>query len=77
MANSIYRRTANTVQGLPTLQYSIIIDWTQDVSRVEQEALCIPYVDHDHEDLTDVLMTCPCDVYGGRPMMELQTYSKE
>lgn len=40
MANSIYRRTANTVQGLPTLQNSINIDWTQDVARVEQEAMC-------------------------------------
>ncbi|XP_035283493.1 cell cycle checkpoint control protein RAD9A isoform X2 [Anguilla anguilla] len=53
MANSIVRRIANTVQGLSTLQYSIIIDGTQDVSGVEQEAICIRYVDHDlvpHED---------------------------
>lgn len=41
MANSIVRRIANTVQGLSTLQYSIIIDGTQDVSGVEQEAICI------------------------------------
>ncbi|KAI4833261.1 hypothetical protein KUCAC02_016171 [Chaenocephalus aceratus] len=33
--------------------YSIIINGTQDVSGVEQEAMCIRYVDHDlipHED---------------------------
>lgn len=53
IANSIVRRITNTVQGLPALQYSIIIDGTQDVSGVEQEAICIRYVDHDlnpHED---------------------------
>ena len=53
MANSIVRRITNTVQGLPALQYSIIIDGTQDVSGVEQDAICIRYVDHDlipHED---------------------------
>lgn len=53
MANSIVRGIANTVQGLPNLQYSIIIDGTQDVSGVEQEAICIRYVDHNlvhHED---------------------------
>ena len=53
MANTIIRTIANTVQGLPTLQYSIIIDGTQDVSGVEQEAICLRYVDSDllpHED---------------------------
>ena len=53
MANSIVRRITNTVQGLPALQYSIIIDGTQEVSGVEREAICIRYVDHDlipHED---------------------------
>jgi len=46
-ANSIVREIANTVQGLPNLPYSIIIDGTQDVSGVEQEAICIRYVDHN------------------------------
>lgn len=53
MANSIIRGIVDTIQRLPTLQYSIIVDGTQDVSGVEQEAICIRYVDHDlvpHED---------------------------
>lgn len=53
MANSIVRGIVSTVKGLPNLHYSIIIDSTQDVSGVDQEAICIRYVDHDlipHED---------------------------
>lgn len=37
----------NIVRNLPTLQYSIIMDDTQDVAGVEQESICIRYVDHD------------------------------
>lgn len=47
MANSVIRGTANIVQGLPNLQYSIIINGTQDVSGVEQKAICIHHVDHN------------------------------
>ena len=32
---------------LPVLQYSVIIDGTQDVSGTEQESICLRYVDHD------------------------------
>ncbi len=32
---------------LPLLQYSIIIDGTQDIEGTEQEAICVRYVGHD------------------------------
>lgn len=36
-----------SIQSLPALQYSLIIDGTQDVSGIEQESICFRYVDHD------------------------------
>ena len=53
MSSSIVRRIADEIRSLPVLQYSIIMDGTRDVSGVEQEALCLRYVDTDllvHED---------------------------
>ena len=47
LGNSIVRHIAKPIQALPVLQYSIIIDGTQDISGVEQECICIRYVDHD------------------------------
>lgn len=47
LGNNIVRDTAKSIQALPVLQYSIIIDGTQDISGVEQESICIRYVDHD------------------------------
>ncbi|CAM4723572.1 unnamed protein product [Leuciscus chuanchicus] len=44
---NIVREIASAVRNLPTLQYSIIMDGTQDVAGVEQESICIRYVDHD------------------------------
>lgn len=47
LGNSIVRDIAKSIQALPVLQYSIIIDGTQDISGVEQESICIRYVDQD------------------------------
>lgn len=44
---NIVPEIASAVRNLPTLQYSIIMDGTQDVAGVEQESICIRYVDHD------------------------------
>uniref|UniRef100_A0A9J8A5F5 Uncharacterized protein n=1 Tax=Cyprinus carpio carpio TaxID=630221 RepID=A0A9J8A5F5_CYPCA len=44
---NIVREIASAVRNLLTLQYSIIMDGTQDVAGVEQESICIWYVDHD------------------------------
>ncbi len=53
MSSSIIRTIADEIRSLPVLQYSIIMDGTRDISGVEQEALCLRYVDTDllvHED---------------------------
>ena len=47
LGNSIVRGIAQSIQALPVMQYSIIIDGTQDICGVEQESICIRYVDHD------------------------------
>lgn len=46
-ANSIIREIISSIHMLPLLQYSIIIDGTQDIEGTEQEAICVRYVDHD------------------------------
>lgn len=47
LGNCIVRSIAQSIQLLPVLQYSLIIDGTQDVSGTEQESICLGYVDHD------------------------------
>lgn len=47
LANSIIRDIIGTIHKLPLLQYSIMIDGTQDIEGTEQEAICVRYVDHD------------------------------
>ncbi|KAF3859849.1 hypothetical protein F7725_000104 [Dissostichus mawsoni] len=47
LRNCIVRSIALSIQSLPVLQYSIIIDGTQDVSGIEQESFSLRYVDHD------------------------------
>lgn len=47
MANSIVRDIASEIRAQPTLQYSIIIDGTQDITGTEQESICLRYVDHN------------------------------
>jgi len=47
MANTVIRDIAKTIRSLPILQFSIIVDGTQDISGVEQESICLRYVDHD------------------------------
>nr|XP_008300301.1 PREDICTED: uncharacterized protein LOC103372433 [Stegastes partitus] len=37
----------NNIRSHPQLQFSVIMDGTQDVSGKEQEAVCVRYVDHD------------------------------
>lgn len=47
MANSIIRDIATEIRSQPQLQYSIIIDGTQDITGTEQESICLRYIDHD------------------------------
>ncbi len=47
LGNCIVRSIAVSIKSLPVLQYSVIIDGTQDVSGVEQKSICFIYVDHD------------------------------
>lgn len=45
-ANSINREIISWVHKLALLQYSSIIDETQDIEGTEEEAICVRYVDH-------------------------------
>lgn len=47
LGNSIVRSIALCIQSLPVVQYSLIIDGTQDISGIEQESICFRYVGHD------------------------------
>lgn len=47
LSNSIVCEIADNIRSLPQLQFSVIMDGTQDVSGKEQEAICLRYVDHD------------------------------
>lgn len=49
MGNTIIRRVAEEISALPVLQYSIIMDGTQDISGTEQISICLRYVDKDLE----------------------------
>lgn len=46
-ATSIIREIISSIHKLPLLQYSTIIDGTQEIEGTEQEAICVRYVDHD------------------------------
>lgn len=45
--SSISRAFTDKIHAQPVLQYSVIMDGTQDISGTEQEALCLCYVDQD------------------------------
>ena len=47
MANYIVRGIATEIRSQPQLQYSIIIDGTQDITGTKRESTCLSYVDHD------------------------------
>ena len=47
LSNSLVCEIADDIRSLPQLQFSVIMDGTQDVSGKEQEAICLRYVDHD------------------------------
>ncbi len=49
MSNTIIRNIAEEILALPVVQYSVIIDGTQDVSGTEQESICLRYIDSDLE----------------------------
>ena len=49
MSNTIIHNIAGEIMAIPVVQYSIIIDGTQDVSGTEQESICLRYVDSDLE----------------------------
>lgn len=47
VSNSVVRDIAKSIRSLPVLQYSLIIDGTQDISGAEQESICLRFVDND------------------------------
>lgn len=47
MANTVIQGIAAEIRSLPIVQFSVIVDGTQDVSGAEQESVCLRYVDHD------------------------------
>ncbi|KAK7898153.1 hypothetical protein WMY93_019006 [Mugilogobius chulae] len=47
LGNTIVREIANCINSLPVVQYSLIVDGTQDISGSEQESICLRFVDHD------------------------------
>ncbi|KAK0141195.1 Zinc finger MYM-type protein 1 [Merluccius polli] len=49
MGNTIIRGIVGEISALPVLQYSIIMDGTQDISGTEQISICLRYVDKDLE----------------------------
>ncbi len=49
MSNTIIRNIAEEILALPVVQYSVIIDGTQDKSGTEQESICLRYIDSDLE----------------------------
>ncbi len=60
MSSSIIRTIADEIRSLPVLRYSIIMGGTRDISGVEQEALCLRYVDTDllvHKDFIGLYET--------------------
>ncbi|KAL2101376.1 hypothetical protein ACEWY4_003137 [Coilia grayii] len=60
MSSSIIREIADEIRSLPVLQYAVIMDGTRDTSGVEQEALCLRYVDKNlmvHEEFIGLYET--------------------
>ena len=53
MSNAIIRQIAKNIHALPVLQYSLIMDGTQDISGTEQISICLRYVDADLEPRED------------------------
>ncbi|KAK0144467.1 Zinc finger MYM-type protein 1 [Merluccius polli] len=53
MSNTIIRQIAKNIHSLPVLQYSLIMDGTQDISGTEQISICLRYVDADLEPQED------------------------
>lgn len=47
MSHSILRGIGDCIRALPVLQFSLIVDGTQDISGIEQESICLRYVDKD------------------------------
>ncbi len=47
LSSSIIRDIADNIRSLPQLQFSVMMDGTQDVSGKKQEAICLRYVDND------------------------------
>jgi len=47
MANTIIRGIASEIRSPALVQFSVVVDGTQDISGVEQESVCLRYVDHD------------------------------
>ncbi|XP_070403865.1 zinc finger MYM-type protein 1-like [Nothobranchius furzeri] len=45
MSNNLIRQITTEIHGLPVLQFSLIMDGTQDISGTEQVSICLRYVD--------------------------------
>lgn len=53
MSNSITRQTTTAIHSLPVLQFSLIMDGTQDISGTEQISIRLRYVNEGLEPLED------------------------
>lgn len=57
MANTIIRGIASEIRSPALVQFSVVDDGTQDISGVEQESVCLRYVNHDlvpHEEFNEL-----------------------
>ncbi|KAJ4941155.1 hypothetical protein JOQ06_027442 [Pogonophryne albipinna] len=55
MANTIIKEIVSEITSMPVVQFTIIIDGTQDISGVEQESICVRFVDADLQPKEDFL----------------------
>ena len=56
----MYTGITAEIRSLPIVQFSVIVDGTQDVSGAEQESVCLRYVYHDlvpHHEFIGLLET--------------------
>jgi len=47
LANAVLRQIVNETTSLEPVQFSVMVDGTRDISGIEQESICVRYVDKD------------------------------
>ncbi|XP_053484429.1 zinc finger MYM-type protein 1 isoform X1 [Ictalurus furcatus] len=58
VSNTILREITNELQSLPVVQYSLIIDGTQDAAGVEQESFCLRFIDNNLQPREEFIGLC-------------------